>query len=190
MNNTLVINNQIITTLEDLRSCINQPEAAVSNSSLFNELIDRFVDGDIEGFLRIVGEETLAEKVKGIPIVDSDSELMRELIVAMTELDVNVDFNPLEYIKVEKTDIVLSDDGRWKANIDFSIVKQANEKVDFIIRQNDRAVRGGVHLMEKKIGQLLRLSMYIMPEGGLVKFFVDGKKIDEKSPPKTLFSIM
>ena len=123
MNNTLVINNQIITTLEDLRSCINQPEAAVSNSSLFNELIDRFVDGDIESFLRTIGEESLAEKVKGIVIGNSDSEIMRQLVTIITGMEPNVNFDFRSCLEVVETTV--------KGNIaifKLRVLKRVNEK--------------------------------------------------------------
>lgn len=123
MNGSLYINSQIITALEDLRSCFNQPEAAVPNSPLFNELIDRFVDGDIEGFLRTIGEESLAEKVKGIVIGNSDSEMMRQLVTIITGMEPNVDFDFRSCLEVVET-TVKGD----KAMFRLRVLRQVNEK--------------------------------------------------------------
>lgn len=123
MNGSLYINSQIITTLEDLRSCFNLPETALSNSSLFNELIDRFVDGDIESFLRTIGEESLAEKVKGIVIGNSDSEIMRQLVTIITGTETKVDFDFRSCLKVVET-TVKGD----KAIFKLRVLRWVNEK--------------------------------------------------------------
>lgn len=122
MKKTLVVKNQIITTVEELRSCFTQPEASLSNSPLFNELIDRFVDGDIESFLRTIGEESLAEKVKGIVIGNSDSDIMRQLLTIITGTESKVDFDFRSCMEVVETTVKGN-----KAIFKLRVLKRVNE---------------------------------------------------------------
>ena len=178
MNKTLVINNQIITTIEELRSCFNRPEAAMPNTSLFIELIDRFVDGDIESFLRIVGEETLVEKVKRIPKGDSDTEMMNQLMPIISGIDSIVVFDPMQHIEVALTDMVND-----KAVMKVKVVKQAIEKVELCIRQGfENSVTKTIQLNNCRLKEEVICEMSVDREGEEVSFLIGDKEIKKMLP--------
>lgn len=78
--NHLYINNCSVDSLGDLKSLMDKFRVAKDDDPLFIDLIDNFVDGNIEVFLRTIGENELAERIKNIDTANGDSQIKQELI--------------------------------------------------------------------------------------------------------------
>jgi formylglycine-generating enzyme required for sulfatase activity len=176
--NYLYINNQYITTLQGLKECFLQEETRSYNSSLFNELKEYYRSGEIKDFLCDIGEEKLVEKLGDNMYSESDSEMMRSLIVAITGKDVVIDFDYNEYIEIVKKDIKDN-----KALFVIRILKQVNEQMEFLIIQDGGLEhRESLHLKNLPIGIEKTISLEIDVDGGEVVFIINGLEIDKKKP--------
>ena len=176
--NYLHIDNHYITTLQELRECFLREEARRYNSSLFSELKEYYRSGEIKDFLCDIGEEKLVEKIGENMYSESDSEMMRFLIAAITGKDVVIDIDYSEYVEILKKDV--SDN---KALFVVKILKQVNEQMEFLIIQDGGLEhRESLHLKKMPIGIEKTISLEIDAKGGEVVFILNGIEIDKKKP--------
>jgi len=174
--NYLNINNQYITTLQGLKECFLQEEARQLNSSLFEELKEYYRSGEIADFLYDIGEEDLSNRIREIKSSESDKEMMKSLIAIMTEEDVKVDFDPLEYVEIVRTDIVGN-----QAVMGFKVKKQAREQVKLIIcQQGNKGVALLHKLSDEKYGDVMMFGLTIDPKEGDVFYMVDNIEIERR----------
>ena len=173
----LIINNQEITTLEELKKRFMQSEAVKPDTTLFMEIIDKFVDGKIEEFLREIGEEELANIVHSVPAGDSDTEIMNQLIPMITTSKIQVDFDPMQYVEVIQSEIAGEHAILW-----VKVVRKATEKVDMCIKQGNNDKTTTIQLNQSVLNHVERCEMPIDRNGEDVLFFINNKKIKEAHP--------
>lgn len=184
--NIIIIDNKVITTLEELKECCNQPEAKQANSSLFNALKSSMVDKDISMVLCSIGEDKLAKKISEINMLESGTEMIQFLISTINEVDmdsevdsipIEIEFDPMDYLKIVQADIVGNE-----AVLQIEIVKQAHEKVEFIIKQGSGGKRSVVNLFDYQPNKNLCLKFPIDLKGKSVAFLMNGKECKVVEP--------
>lgn len=136
MNNRLYIGNRIIETTDELKELFGLEDMANPSSSLFSKLLDNVYDGVLQDFLRSNGEIDLAERVDGIDLNDSESSIMSRLISIMTNTEVSVSSNPIDYINVLSTTVELRENPlHFVAVFKVKVVKKDNRKTVLTIIQ-------------------------------------------------------
>ena len=123
--NYLHIDNHYITTLQELRECFLREEAKQLNSSLFNELMEYYRSGEIAGFLTDIGEEQLAERIRGVVYEKSDSKMMPQLASIITDFKPDVTFDFRSYLEIVETIVKCN-----QAIIRLRVLHTAHETID------------------------------------------------------------
>lgn len=182
--NYLYINGQYITTLKGLKECFLQEEARQLNSSLFDELKDYYRSDEIAEFLCDIGEEELADRIRGIKSSESDIEMMKSLIAVITEEKVVLDFDPMEYLEVVEAGIKSNEAGMLIACLSVKAIKQTNEHVECVLQQGAKALSFDV-LLNGGLFEIKTAEMELEIEGD-VSFMVDGKVIAKEKPMKDI----
>jgi len=183
--NHLYIYNRPVDTLEDLKSLMLAFKDSKDDSPLSVDLIDNFVDGNIETFLRTIEESTLADHINQINPNSGDSKIRQELIKAICNDDVNVNFNPLQFVEVVEADVVDS-----KGVLKIKVLKKAVETIPVSIRvpQIKKKVLEDVNIKEHHVGEIITLELEVpeREEEYEVEFYI-GEKIIRKT---TVYSNM
>lgn len=174
--NHLYIYNRPIDTLEDLKSLMLAFKDSKDDSPLSVDLIDNFVDGNIETFLRTIEESTLADHINQINPNSGDSKIRQELIKAICNDDVNVNFNPLQFVEVVEADVVDS-----KGVLKIKVLKKAVETIPVSIRvpQIKKKVLEDVNIKEHHVGEIITLELEVpeREEEYEVEFYIGEKNI-------------
>jgi len=155
----LIVNEQLVCTVEDLRACFNQNAATRPGSSLFNNLIDKFIDGDIESFLYDNNEDELAQKIGMINKDNPDSELMRELVSAITEEHVVIKMDPLSYLEVVEASVTNN-----RAIFRLRVIKHSNERIQLgikVVRESAKQPHSSIYGISKKIYEYVKQQYYL-----------------------------
>lgn len=143
MNNRLYIGNRIIETPDELKELFGLEDMLNPSSSLFNKLLDNVYDEVLQDFLRVNGDMELAERIDGIDLNDSESSIMSHLISIMTNTEVYVSSNPLDYISILGTTIELRDNPlRFVAVFKVKVNKKDNRKIVLTIVQRPKESKG------------------------------------------------
>lgn len=124
----LILNNKYIDSIEDLKSLLDSLRQVKTSSQLVIDVVDSFVDGDIEEFLRDIGEEELAIRIMNINST-SDSLIIEALIETLCNKKYKVELDPFQFVSV----ITAS----CKQNIalfEVKVKKNAVESLDITIR--------------------------------------------------------
>lgn len=185
MNRFLFINNKRITTFKELKVCFEQTDSTIQGSELFTELIDNLVDKRICQFLYDIGEVELAKRVDRIEIGDSDTEIMKQLMVIITEKPESVVFNPLQYLE-----ILFMGVEEGYAVFSVKVKRQTTEKVEIGIKQGEESVHHILKLNELMPNEEVTYNMSVSKEGVEVLFLINGLEVGKTFPnPDKLFTV-
>lgn len=174
--NYLVIGNSYVMTLEGLLEWFKKEEAKQFGSDLFNELKDYLIDGDIEAFLRDIGENDMADRIAKIEKSNDDPELMRQLITTILEEPVPVVFDLDDYLKITEADVIWAENGKTLAFMELKTLKKAKILVNCIIRQGSEQRQKEISLNGQK-GEIHKIEMEVASRGEDVVFMVNGSEI-------------
>jgi len=157
--NYLYINGQYITTLQGLKECFLVEEARHYNSSLFNELKDYYRSGEIEDFLRDIGEDNKATRIKNIDST-SDSSIIESLSKALCNEIYKVELDPFQLV-----DVITTSFKQDVALFEVKVKKNAVESLDIIIRipQLELSKTETISLNQHQFGETISLE-YAIPE--------------------------
>lgn len=157
--NYLYINGQYITTLQGLKECFLEEEARHYNSSPFNELKDYYRSGEIEDFLRDIGEDNIATRIKDIDST-SDKSIIEALSKALCNETYKVELDPFQLVDVITTSL--------KQNValfEVKVKKNAVENLDIIIRipQLKLSKTETINLNQHQLGETISF-VFAIPE--------------------------
>lgn len=155
--NYLYINNQYITTLQGLKECFLEEEARLYNSSLFNELKDYYRSGEIEEFLRDIGEDYIVTRIKDIDST-SDKSIIEALSKALCNETYKVELDPFQLVDVITTSYIQN-----VALFEVKVKKNAVESLDLKIRipQIDQSKSKTIYLSQHQLGETNSLEFTI-----------------------------
>ena len=154
----LYINNESVDSLADLKSLMEKFGVAKNDNPLFVDMIDNFVDGNIEAFLRTIRTDDLAERIKKIDTTNVDSTVRRKLIEAVcsVKIDPAYKINPLQYLEVVKASV---EDN--KALLEVKVIKKAVENFNIEIRATQIQLLKStpVNIKEHHLGEIIALGL-------------------------------
>ena len=157
--NHLYIDNRPIDTLEDLKSLMDAFREAKNDSPLFIDVIDNFVDGNIDAFLRSINEAAMAERIKGIKPTNGDSQIRQKLIAAICNVRDETRINPLKFVEVLRADILDN-----KALLEVKIIKKAVETIDIGISAPQVSLTKSlsINIQKHYTDEILKLEMEVL----------------------------
>ena len=174
----LDIEDKRIKSFEELKQLFDSQDAKNSGSRLYQLLIDMAVDFVLADFLDNVGKKEMAEQTRALDHQQTDLQIMNELQRIISGDTVDINLNPLEYVKVLGTSISQCE-YTVQTCFEIQILKIAKEELLFsVVSETDRCEKH-LNLENYRCGEIVKLTQEL-PITGKISFRINDKEVQQR----------